>query len=83
MAREIVPVTPRKHARIGLDALPTVIVAAGEHASRRFLEFFTANISNKNTRLAYARAVAEFPTGRYAGRVVPPKNAERAPSRAP
>jgi hypothetical protein len=29
----------------------------GERASRRFIEFFTANIRNRNTRMAYARAV--------------------------
>ena len=60
MTQEIVQVTPRKLARIGLGVLPAVIADAGEQASRRFLEFFTANIRNKNTRLAYARAVAEF-----------------------
>lgn len=37
-----------------------MIATAGEDASRRFLEFFTANIRNKNTRLAYARAVFAF-----------------------
>jgi site-specific recombinase XerD len=33
---------------------------AGEHASRRFVEYFTANIRNRNTREAYARAVYRF-----------------------
>src|SRR5262245_5668653 len=41
-------------------ALPAIIVGAGEHASRRFIEFFTANIRNPNTRAAYARAVGAF-----------------------
>ena len=36
---EIVPVQPRKLARIGLAALPTVIVQAGERATRAFLEY--------------------------------------------
>jgi len=40
--------------------LPMLITAAGEKASRRFLEFFTANIRNPNTRRAYAQAVARF-----------------------
>jgi len=40
--------------------LPPVIAAAGEHASRRFIEFFTANIRNRNTRQAYARAARRF-----------------------
>jgi site-specific recombinase XerD len=40
--------------------LPAVIADAGERASRRFIEFFTATIRNANTRQAYARAVADF-----------------------
>ena len=35
-------------------AVPALIAAAGKRASRRFIEFFTANIRNKNTREAYA-----------------------------
>jgi site-specific recombinase XerD len=41
-------------------ACPALIVAAGERAELRFLEFFTANIRNRNTRRAYAQAVREF-----------------------
>jgi site-specific recombinase XerD len=33
---------------------------AGSDAVRRFIEFFTANIRNRNTRAAYARAAARF-----------------------
>ena len=40
--------------------MPATIVNAGEKAGRRFIEFFTANIRNRNTRLAYARAVGPF-----------------------
>src|ERR1039458_5166889 len=40
--------------------VPAVIAAAGRKAARRFVEFFTANIRNPNTRAAYARAVAAF-----------------------
>jgi hypothetical protein len=32
--------------------VPAVIAARGHHASRRFVEFFTANIRNTNTRKA-------------------------------
>ena len=39
---------------------PALIVAAGDRAERRFVEFFTANIRNPNTRTAYARAVSRF-----------------------
>ena len=42
------------------QVVPAVIAAAGDHASRRFLEFFAANIRNPHTRRAYGRAVAEF-----------------------
>lgn len=41
-------------------SLPALVAAAGERASQRFVEFFTANIRNANTRRAYARAVADF-----------------------
>jgi integrase/recombinase XerD len=44
----------------GAIRLPTIIVAADEHASRRFIEFFTANIRNRNTRQAYAHAIGRF-----------------------
>lgn len=60
MSSEIIKSTPSTPARVGLDRMPALIVQAGEQASRRFLEFFTANIRNKNTREAYARASARF-----------------------
>src|SRR5437660_2891077 len=40
--------------------LPALISREGRRASTRFLEFFTVNIRNPNTRLAYAKAVAQF-----------------------
>ena len=40
--------------------IPALIAAAGDHAARRFLEFFAANIRNPNTRAAYATAVRQF-----------------------
>jgi len=39
---------------------PLIITREGERAHRRFVEFFTANIRNKNTRMAYMRALAPF-----------------------
>jgi hypothetical protein len=42
------------------DRAPALIAAAGERASYRFFEFFTAQIRNPNTRRAYARAAVEF-----------------------
>jgi site-specific recombinase XerD len=44
----------------GTLAVPAAIADAGDHAARRFLEFFAANIRNKNTRMAYYRAVCSF-----------------------
>jgi len=40
--------------------LPALITAAGHRASERFIEFFTVNIRNPNTRIAYGRAVWRF-----------------------
>ncbi len=40
--------------------VPTLIADAGDQAARRFLEFFAATIRNKNTRMAYYRAVLQF-----------------------
>jgi site-specific recombinase XerC len=40
--------------------VPAAIAAAGEHAARRFLEFFAVTIRNKNTRMAYHRAACAF-----------------------
>jgi site-specific recombinase XerD len=40
--------------------VPRVIADAGDQAVRRFLEFFAATIRNKNTRMAYYRAVCDF-----------------------
>ncbi|MBX3027083.1 tyrosine-type recombinase/integrase [bacterium] len=46
--------------QVGFNQLPAPIAAAGEQASWRFIEFFTANIRNRNTRRAYGRAVGDF-----------------------
>ena len=44
----------------GQAGLPAIISEAGERASFRFVEFFTANIRNRNTRESYGRAVRDF-----------------------
>jgi site-specific recombinase XerD len=56
----VVPIPSGKLTRAGLDRLPGPIARAGEKAAWRFIEFFAANIRNKNTRAAYAHAVTEF-----------------------
>jgi integrase/recombinase XerD len=46
--------------KVGSTQLPNLIVRAGGKAARRFAEFFTATIRNRNTRAAYAQAVGQF-----------------------
>jgi site-specific recombinase XerD len=43
-----------------LAQAPALIQALGGKACRRYFEFFTANIRNRNTREAYHRALADF-----------------------
>ena len=43
-----------------LSVVPLLIADAGEQASWRYVEFFTASIRNANTRRAYARASNSF-----------------------
>jgi len=40
--------------------LPALITNEGRPTTKRFIEFFTAHIRNKNTREAYGRAVRDF-----------------------
>jgi hypothetical protein len=54
---ELIPIPARQvaiKAPRGI-AVPATIMAAGDHAARRFLEFFAATIRNKNTRMACFR----------------------------
>lgn len=60
MTAQIVRPASHSLSRYALDLLPAMIARAGEGASRRFIEFFTANIRNKNTRMAYMRALVPF-----------------------
>lgn len=39
---------------------PAIVARAGTQAAKRFFEFFTANIRNRNTRQAYHRALVDF-----------------------
>jgi integrase/recombinase XerD len=62
MGHDLVPLPPQREiARAGFEhGLPKIITRAGERATWRFIEFFVANIRNKNTRAAYALAVRDF-----------------------
>ncbi len=58
---DLVPVPSRREIlRAGFESLPVAILRAGDRATWRFIEFFIANIRNKNTRAAYAQAVSQF-----------------------
>ena len=48
--------------RQGLDhqVVPALVAGEGDAAAWRYVEFFTANIRNPNTRRAYARACGRF-----------------------
>ena len=56
----IVPTTLLRPAAASAMLVPRLIADAGENASLRFLDFFTANIRNPNTRAAYAVATRAF-----------------------
>jgi site-specific recombinase XerD len=60
MSKALVRKVERNLGR-GQEALvPAAVAGSGPHATKRFIEFFTANIRNKNTRRAYLRAVTDF-----------------------
>ena len=48
-------ITPHKDV-----LLPALITESGERAAMRFVDFFTSNIRNPNTRKAYAKDVENF-----------------------
>jgi site-specific recombinase XerD len=60
MAGELVAKTDENLTASGSTAVPSVVMAAGKKAGLRFIEFFTANIRNPNTRRAYHRACCDF-----------------------
>jgi site-specific recombinase XerD len=45
--------------RSAASNLPALVATNGEQAARRFFDFFTSNIRNRHTRLAYSRAVGK------------------------
>src|SRR6202045_2178201 len=40
--------------------VPAIIADVGPEATKRFFEFFTVPIRNKNTRIAYYQAIGQF-----------------------
>ncbi len=55
-----IPAPPALLPLPGGHLVPAAIAAAGEQAAWRFIDFFTANIRNPNTRRAYLRACRQF-----------------------
>jgi hypothetical protein len=55
-ATPLVPARPSTELHV-----PALIAGAGDRAALRFMEFFTVNIRNRNTRAAYARACRRLP----------------------
>ncbi len=47
-------------SRSGAVHIPRLIAGAGDQATLRFINYFTAEIENDNTRAAYFRAVRQF-----------------------
>ncbi len=44
----------------GGTSLPSLVVAAGENAAEKFIDYFTAQIRNPNTRRAYFQTACHF-----------------------
>lgn len=60
MDTQLMPTTPSPLQTIDTRFVPTLFTGAGEQASYRFIEYFTARIRNPHTRAAYFRAVNRF-----------------------
>ncbi len=56
MNKELVKLGKNLPAEIGSWVIPAIVLATGEKGAYRFLEFFAADIRNRNTRMAYYRA---------------------------
>lgn len=61
MADDLIPAPGRELAALGpMGASHPVIFLRTEEASKRFWEYFTANVRNRHTRRAYFVAVSQF-----------------------
>ncbi len=60
MATELILPATGALATGDLPAVPATIASSGEHAVRRYIEFFTAQIRNRHTRRAYGLAASRF-----------------------
>lgn len=57
---ELIAITPSPLQTVDATLVPTLFTGAGENASYRFIEYFTARIRNPHTRQSYFRAVKRF-----------------------
>ena len=60
MANQTLIEAPRQLSVTEVAVVPALIEAAGKKAKRKFVEFFTAEIENDNTRAAYSEACDRF-----------------------
>jgi site-specific recombinase XerD len=60
LPRQAIVPASRQLTQPRMRDVPVLFVQAGERATRRVLEFFTAQIRNPNTRAAYGRAIQHF-----------------------
>jgi hypothetical protein len=56
---QLTALTPGTTAPVG-HLIPSLVAAAGEQASWRYIDFFTVNVRNPHTRRACARACSQF-----------------------
>ena len=60
MTNALIIPNPQQSLTLADKGVPVLVADAGDRASYRFIEYFTATIRNPNTRKAYYRAVSQF-----------------------
>ncbi|HLN28896.1 MAG TPA: site-specific integrase [Gemmataceae bacterium] len=60
MLQDLIATLSTPLASLPQAIMPTLFAAAGEDIARRYVEFFTAEHRNPNTRAAYVQAVRKF-----------------------
>ncbi len=54
------PTITKEALPVGLSKCPALIRAGGPEVIRKYIEFFTARVSNQTTRITYHTSIAEF-----------------------
>ena len=60
MTQDLIATPSSPLASLPKAMVPSLFADAGEDVARRYIEFFTAELRNSNTRAAYAQAVRQF-----------------------